>query len=237
MDPRLVRWARAVKARRAQDGRRGSGAVPPLWLFTDAARLPDPRAAVALLPRGLGGVVLRHDGAPGRAALGRDLAALCRARHLAFVVAGDVRLARTLGAGVHLRGGRRPGVQALPGGRGRWITSSAHGPAELRRARLAGAAAAFLSPAFATASHAGARPLGAVRWARAARGAKFPVLALGGITAATARALPYRPCAPGSARSGRCCRPATVFRNSRAGACRWLRERDRPSNMPSGLAA
>ena len=129
-------------------------------------------------------------------ALGRQLAALCRARHLALVVAGDGRLARALGAGLHLRGGRRPGVLALPGGRRRWITSSAHGPAELRRARLAGAAAAFLSPAFATASHPGARPLGVVRWARAARGAGFPVLALGGVTAATARALPRPTCAP-----------------------------------------
>jgi thiamine-phosphate pyrophosphorylase len=192
MDPRLVRWARAVKARQM---RRGRGGVPPLWLFTDATRLPDPRAAVAALPRGLCGVVLRHDGAPERAALGRQLAALCRARHLALVVAGDGRLARALGAGLHLRGGRRPGVPVLPGGRGRGITSSAHGPAELRRARLSGAAAAFLSPAFATASHPDARPLGAVRWARAARGAGFPVLALGGITAATARALPRDLCA------------------------------------------
>ncbi len=167
--------------------------MPPLWLFTDGGRLPDPRAAVAALPRGLCGVVFRHDGVPERAMLGRELAALCRTRRLALVVAGDVRLARALGAGVHLRGGRRPGVLVLP--RRRWITSSAHGPAELRRARLAGADAAFLSPAFATASHPGARPLGAVRWARAAHGARLPVLALGGITAATARALPCPPCA------------------------------------------
>ena len=62
------------------------------------------------LPRGLAGVVLRHDGEPGRAALGRELAEICRSRRLALVVAGDVRLAAALGAGVHLRAGRWPGA-------------------------------------------------------------------------------------------------------------------------------
>ena len=67
-------------------------------------------AAVAGLPRGRAGVVLRHDHDPARAALGRDLARICRARRLALVVAGDGRLAAALKAGVHLRGGRWPGV-------------------------------------------------------------------------------------------------------------------------------
>ncbi len=97
MDRKLLARARAVKA-----ARRSS---VPLWLFTDARRLPDPLAAAARLPRGLAGVVLRHDGEPGRAALGRALARLCRRRRLALVVAGDVRLAAALGAGVHLRNG------------------------------------------------------------------------------------------------------------------------------------
>ena len=101
MDPRLLAWAHAAASR-------AGSRLPPLWLFTDSRRLPDPRPAVARLPRGLAGVVLRHDGEPGRAALGRDLARICRARRLALVVAGDVRLAAALGAGVHLRAGRWP---------------------------------------------------------------------------------------------------------------------------------
>ena len=105
MDERLVAWARASVARRRGGDR---PFLPPLWLFTDANRLPDPRPAVARLPKGLAGVVLRHDGAPDRAALGRDLARLCRARRLTLVVAGDVRLAASLRAGVHLRAGRWP---------------------------------------------------------------------------------------------------------------------------------
>jgi thiamine-phosphate pyrophosphorylase len=160
-------------------------------LFTDARRLVDPLAAVARLPRGLAGVVLRHDNEPGRAALGREVARLCRARRLALVVAGDVRLAAALGAGVHLRGGRWPGVVRLRRGP---VTSSAHSLPELRRAARAGAALAFLSPAFATASHPGVVALGPVRWAGLARRARLPVLALGGVTGESARGLPRSLC-------------------------------------------
>lgn len=189
--------------------------MPVLWLFTDAARAPDPLPAVAALPRGLCGVVLRHDGVPGRAALGRAVARLCRARGHALAVAGDARLARALGAGVHLRGGRWPGPVRVPGGGprvrfgrvGGWITASAHDPAELRRAARAGADAVFLSPAFATASHAGAGALGPARWAAWARGVRGPspgaasrgsaprVLALGGVDGRRAGRLPRRVCA------------------------------------------
>ncbi|MGA3397996.1 MAG: thiamine phosphate synthase [Acetobacteraceae bacterium] len=162
-----------------------------LWLFTDERRLADPCPSVARLPRGLAGVVLRHDGAPGREALGRALARLCRARRLALVVAGDVRLAAALGAGVHLRGGRWPDHARTRRG---LLTSSAHGPVELRRARQAGANLAFLSPAFPTRSHPDAVGLGPARWSRLARGASLPVAALGGIDHATVGRLPVGLC-------------------------------------------
>lgn len=198
MDAGLAAWARAAVAREAT--REPSRRLPVLWLFTDRQRLPDPLAAVARLPRGRAGVVLRHDGDPGRAALGRALARVCRARRLVLVVAGDVRLAAALGAGVHLRGGRwpdggRPG--RIRRGRPRAVrllTSSAHTPAELRRARRAGADLAFLSPAFPTASHPGAPSLGAVRWAALARRAGLPVAALGGVAGGTVRRLPRGLC-------------------------------------------
>jgi len=165
--------------------------LPPLWLFTDARRLADPLAAVARLPRGLGGVVLRHDNEPGRAALGRAVARICRARRLVLVVAGDVRLAAALGAGVHLRGGRWPGVVRPRRGP---VTSSAHSLGELRRAARAGAGLAFLGPVFATASHPGVVVMGPVRWAALARRARLPVLALGGVTGDSARRLPTHLC-------------------------------------------
>ncbi len=154
-----------------------------LWLFTDATRLPDPLPAVRALPKGCG-VVLRHDGAAGRLELGLALARICRARGLALVVAGDARLAARLGAGVHLRDGRWPGV--VRPGRG-LVTSSAHNAPALRRARRAGAEVIFLSPAFPTASHPGAQALGPLRWARLAQGGE--VYALGGMTGANVLAL------------------------------------------------
>jgi thiamine-phosphate pyrophosphorylase len=187
MDSRLVAWARAVKVRNRWRG----PALPVLWLFTDGRRLPDPRPSVAALPRGLCGVVLRHDNEPGRAALGRDLARICRARRLALVVAGDARLAAALHAGVHLRGGRWPGAARTRHG---LRTSSAHNVPELRRAARAGAALAFVGPAFVTASHPGAAGLGLLRWTRLAGTASLPVAALGGIDGAGARRLPRRRC-------------------------------------------
>ena len=204
MDNRLVAWARGVKARQRRAGGRADH-VPVLWLFTDGARFPDPRAAVAALPRGLCGVVFRHDGVPDRAALARALARQCRGLAIPLVVAGDARLAAATGAGVHLRGGR-PNDGRLRTGRAAKgarrlnavVTSSAHTAAELRRARKAGADVVFLSPALPTRSHPGAPALGIVRWAAlAARlprhgcsGGQTAVLALGGVDGRQARRLP-----------------------------------------------
>ena len=101
----------------------GGSDAAPLWLFTDARRLPDPRPSVARLPRGLAGVVLRHDGEPGRAALGRDLARICRARRLVLVVAGDAGWPRrSVRASICA-----PDAGLVCRERRRLITSSAHG--------------------------------------------------------------------------------------------------------------
>ena len=188
MDSKVIAWARAVKARHP------GHTWPAIWLFTDAVRLPDPRPVAARLPRGAAGIVLRHDADPARAALGRDLARICRDRRLVLVVAGDARLAVDLGAGLHLRAGRR--AARAPGLRpGKPRTASAHGRADLVRARHAGADLVFLSPIFPTASHPGAPALGPIRWAVLARAASLPVLALGGVGPATVRRLPRRFCA------------------------------------------
>ena len=202
-----------------------------LWLFTDAARLADPREAIAALPRRLCGVVFRHDGVPGRDALARDLARHCRGLAIPFVVAGDARLAAAVGAGVHLRGGRPPDarLRRRRAARG-WrrlnavTTSSAHSAAELRRAWRAGADAVFLSPALPTRSHAGAPALGVVRWAalvaRLPRGGRTAILALGGVDGVHARRLPARCGGAGAigallpgAGDGGCGLTVTVFRN------------------------
>ena len=155
-----------------------------LWLFTDPARMDNVVAAVARLPPGLCGVVFRHDGVAGRAALARGVWRICRERRLAMVMAGAAE--GFSGPGRHLRGGR--GVQQAT--IGRWRTASAHGVAEMVRARRNGAGLIFISPAFATRSHLGNEGLGPVRWARLAQRARPGVLALGGIDGATVRRLP-----------------------------------------------
>ena len=136
--------------------------------------------------------MLRHDHDPARAALGRDLARICRERRLALVVAGDGRLAAALKAGVHLRGGYWPEPLRSVG----TVTSSAHSVRDLKRAQRAGAELIFLSPAFPTASHTGAPGLGPLRWAAIARrgGAGKGIAALGGVDGRTVRRLPFRLC-------------------------------------------
>ena len=197
MDGKLISWAKAVKRRKRLRH-------PVLWLFTDP-RGPDPLQFARLAPRGLCGIVLRHDADPARAQLAQAIAEVCRERGLALTIAGDWRLARAAGAGLHLRDGRKP--PHAPRG-WRLLTSSAHGAASLRRARAAGALV-FLSPAFPTASHPGSPALGPLRWSRlagggaamadecvgapgvGAQGLTAPgVAALGGITGRTIRLLP-----------------------------------------------
>ena len=182
MDEKLIAWARAVKARR-----RGlRPALPPLWIFTDRERLPDPLAVVGRLPKGLCGVVLRPGGAVDWR-MAEALVRACRARRLTLVVAGDPRVAARLGVGRHLSRGWRPG----PGARaGRAVTAPAHCWGELVRARRLGAGGVFLSPVFPTVSHPGAAGLGVVRWAALARRCHGPAFALGGISGASARRLP-----------------------------------------------
>ena len=175
-------------------GRTGANRLPPLILVTDAARLPDPAAAIRRLPRGAA-VILRHYDAPERAGLARRLAALCRRRGVRLLVAGDGRLAAAIGAGgVHLpEAMARRGPMGWGGGGfrrpGFLVTAAAHSPAALWRAARAGADAALLSPVFPTASHPGASGIGVIRFAAWCRRSPLPVYALGGIDRRAARRL------------------------------------------------
>lgn len=190
----LAELARRLKPLGAPRG--GGAALPRLILMTDAARLADPEAAVARLPRGAA-VVLRHPDDGMRHRLATRLAGLCRARGVRLLIAGDPRLAARMSAGngdggLHLpeamlrHGGRRWRLLRRPG----WlVTAAAHSPAAIRAAARAGADAALLSPVFATASHPDARPLGPLRFATLVRQSPLPVYALGGVSAATAARL------------------------------------------------
>lgn len=162
--------------------------LPPVFFFTDERRV-DTVEVLARLPAGTG-VILRDYDRADRRRWCRTMVGHCRFRRLVPLVAGDWRLARSVGAaGVHLPEAilfapppmRRPG----------WIvTAAAHSVTALRRAAVCGADAAFLSPVFTTASHPGRPALGAHRFARLAASARLPVYALGGIDARSMKRLP-----------------------------------------------
>ncbi|HEU0097693.1 MAG TPA: thiamine phosphate synthase [Allosphingosinicella sp.] len=149
--------------------------LPRLWLMTDERQGEGLWAALERLPRG-SGVVFRHYGlAPAdRRRLFAKVRGVARRRRL-IVLAG-------------------PGLRAdgVHGGRGGGFRSaSVHSLRELKTAERSGASLVFLSPAFSTRSHPGARTLGPVRFGLISSQARVPVVALGGVDARKARRLPH----------------------------------------------
>ena len=177
-----TRRGRALSAR--AERRQKLRYLPALLLFSDALRLPDPIAALDRLPRG-SGVVLRHYGAPGRAALARALAPRGRERAIKVLIGADARLAIRAGAaGLHLPEAQMCSILAFGSIRQRKrfiVTISAHSLGAVFRAATRGADAAILGPVFPTASHPGRPGLGPLRFARFCRQSPIPIYAIGGI--------------------------------------------------------
>ncbi|HYW16021.1 MAG TPA: thiamine phosphate synthase [Allosphingosinicella sp.] len=149
--------------------------LPRLWLMTDERLGEGLWESLERLPRG-SGVVFRHYGlAPTerRRLFARIRKIASRRRLLLLTVGKGLR-----GDGMH--GGRHGGFSA-----------SAHNLRELKSAERSGAKLVFLSPAFPTRSHPGARTLGPVRFGLIAGQARVPVIALGGVDARKARRLPH----------------------------------------------
>lgn len=182
--PKLDQLWRLSKAAQSREAR--ARGLPPLWFMTDRARVADQVGVAATLPKGAG-VILRDYDAPDRARLARELAEICRRRSLLFLVAGDERLAASAGAdGLHLPQWQARRIAAIRRCHPSWlITTAAHDRIALRRAALAGADAAFLSPVFPTRSHPDAPSLGSVRFAALVRSTDMPVYALGGVDTET----------------------------------------------------
>jgi len=172
----------------------GAARVPRLVLVTDrrATQGRDLAAVVAAaLDAGLPAVQLREKDLPGRAllALAERLRALTAARGALLLVNDRVDVAVAAGAdGVHLGGGSMPVADArrlLPAGA--LVGVSAHDPAEL--SQCAGDFAVF-GPVFDTPSkRAFGPPQGLERLRAAVAASPVPVLAIGGVSAATARAV------------------------------------------------
>jgi len=182
--------SRQVLAGLARRLNRETGApdVPALFFLTDPERTPDPAGVVRHLPRGTA-VIYRHFGAPERRRVARDLAWLCRMRGLRLLIAADPELAQDVGAdGVHWPEARLPGTRgALP-----LVTIAAHSAAAVARAAAFGADACLLSPVFPTRSASARTTLGLFRASQIARSASIPVIALGGVSQATAPRLSGR---------------------------------------------
>ena len=153
--------------------------MPKVWLVSDERNDAVLARAIRRLPRG-SGVIFRHFHLPPRQwrARLRTVKALCRSRGHMLIVAGPPAQARCVGAA----GSYGPPVPHR-------TLANVHSFREVGRANALGADAIVLSPVFATRSHPGSRPLGAICALLLARRARVPVIALGGMTAARFRQL------------------------------------------------
>jgi thiamine-phosphate pyrophosphorylase len=167
----------------------GAPSLPALYFFTDPQRTPDPVRAATRMPSG-SAIVYRHFGAGDRIPTARRLARACGANGLILLIAADPELARRVGAdGVHWPEQRLPEQRT---GDAHLVTASAHSLAGVARAAAFGADACVLAPVFPTRSSSGRTALGLFRASQIARAARIPVIALGGVSAHTARRLAGR---------------------------------------------
>jgi thiamine-phosphate pyrophosphorylase len=160
-------------------------ALPWVWLISDA-RIDDRLdAAIDRLPRG-SGLVFRHYHLPTaeRRARFDQLTRRARRRGHCIVLAGmpaQARLWSAIGAyGSAARLARGPAMLRLV---------TVHSLRELGQANRMRADAVLLSPVYTTRSHPGGRTLGAVRFRLLAERSNVPVIALGGMSAGSARSL------------------------------------------------
>ena len=167
--------------------------LPPLVLFTDEERQPEPLSSIALLPAG-SAVLFRHYRFPARKNLALALRTLCDTRSLYFIVSNDVDLALEVAAdGLHLpeyrlKEANRDIHKWRQFGEG-FLTAAIHSPKALINALRLEVDAAFLSPVFISASHPNKRPLGLMRFIKICNSTRLPIYALGGINEISARRL------------------------------------------------
>lgn len=177
----------------------GGRPVPAVVLMTDTHRGNPLRAAQAL-PAGAA-VLIRNYDDPDRDRLAGRLAAIARRRRLVLMLAVrtpavDLDLAHRIGAcGLHLPEGILRSVcltrlrQWRLARSDRFITAAAHSLTAVLRARRAGVDAVLVSPVFPTLSHPGAPVLGLRPLRACVRYGRIPVLALGGLSVSTVKAL------------------------------------------------
>ncbi len=141
--------------------------LPRLWLMTDERMGDALLPALRRLPKG-SGVVFRHYQLERaeRQALFEQVERIACKRRFTLLAGGSDH-------------GRHRGA----------ISAPVHSVTERIAAERAGVQLLFVSPVFATRSHPGARPLRRVRFGMLVRGARVPVIALGGMTGRKAESL------------------------------------------------
>lgn len=180
-----------MKMERAARWASGGQSPVALIAMTDPERLPDAETALRALPRGAA-LIWRAYGEVADPARFRRLTSLARRRGIILLVAGRPSLAARTGTmGIHLpeREVRRArsGSYVIPRrfhAPGLALTAACHSEIAIRLAAEAGADAVLISPVFETKSHAGAKPLGLLRFvhlARLAASLGLAPYALGGI--------------------------------------------------------
>jgi thiamine-phosphate pyrophosphorylase len=164
----------------------------PLLVITDRHQARQPLETIAAaVARGGGRWLLFRDkdlAAPARRELAGRLAEIAAEQNFALSVSTDVDLAAAVGAaGVHVQAAAQVApVRTLLADA--VIGVSAHSVADVAAAAAAGADYVTLSPIFVTESKPGYGPALGTEALRAAAGHGIPVIALAGVTAATAAA-------------------------------------------------
>ncbi len=161
--------------------------LPELWLLSDARNDAALGDGLRRLPRG-SGFIFRHYHLPAAARRARfnELSTLARNLGHWVVLSSDAATARQWGA----EGIYGP-PERLADASGLIRLAAVHNEAEITAANRIGADAALLSPVFPTRSHPGADTLGPARFCKLAKLAQMPVIALGGMTAETAKELDW----------------------------------------------
>ena len=171
----------------------GAKALPWLWVMSDSERLPDPAAIMPALPPGTA-LIVRHHDAKTKSELGLRAMRVRRSAQVKILISEDWRTAAALRCdGVHMPeakvGRLAPGLRLWRKAGRRLLTTSAHGWAGLKKARLNKVDIVFLSPVLPTRSHAGQKALGRLAFAAMAQRAQIPLAALGGVDLSSLRNL------------------------------------------------
>lgn len=177
-------WNAALGLARLQDG----VSLPPLLVFTDPVRVPDPAKVAQRLPAG-SGLVFRHFGVASAEKTAWQLREITARRGVTLMIGLDAELADRIGAdGLHLPRRSASMAKRLRENHPLWLmTAAAHrqdpgvgaGPGFQP---VEGLDALVLAPAFSTRSPSPARPaLGPGQIADFVAASTLPVYALGGI--------------------------------------------------------